>query len=366
MSLIKGLGPGGAEMLLVSSARVANHDRYEHHVVYLLPWKDAHAERLRELGVRVTSMDARRRLEPRWMRRFRRLLLAERPDILHLHSPLIAGVARIIVRTLPRGQRPRLISTEHNSWQSYSTGTRWMNALLYRHDDARLAVSEDVRRSIWRRSREGVEVVVHGLVLDDIERVAGTRDATRAQLGVDQGEVLICTVANFRSEKAYPDLLRAARLALNSGLPLVFAAVGQGPLEAEIRAMHAELELEDRFRLLGYREDVLAVLTASDIFALASRFEGFPIAVMEALVAGVPLAVTSVGGIRDSVTDGVEGRVVPAGYPEQLAAAIVELASNSDMRAQMAANARIQGQKFDIALAVRRIERIYDRLVEDR
>jgi hypothetical protein len=75
---------------------------------------------------------------------------------------------------------------------------------------------------------------------------------------------------NLRTEKACPDLLRAARQVIDTELPVRFVAVGQGPLEAELDSLHAELDLGEGFRFLGYREDARRLLAGSDLFPLSS------------------------------------------------------------------------------------------------
>jgi glycosyltransferase involved in cell wall biosynthesis len=169
-------------------------------------------------------------------------------------------------------------------------------------------------------------------------------------------------VANFRAQTAYPVLLAAGRSAAGRAPHLRVVAVGQGPLESEIRAEHLRLGLGDRFRFLGYRDDALRVLAACDIFTLASHYEGYPVALMEALAVGLPVVATEVGGVPDAVRQGVEGIVVPPGRPELLAGALAELANDPERRRQLADAAMRRGREFDIVSAVRAIEATYDRI----
>jgi glycosyltransferase involved in cell wall biosynthesis len=207
--------------------------------------------------------------------------------------------------------------------------------------------------------------VVHGLVLDQVRALREQRAAVRAELGFTDEHVVIGTVANYRVQKAYPDLLAAARTALDVDGRLRFVAVGQGPLEAAIRAEHARLGLGEKFRLLGYRPDAVRVLAGCDVFTLASHWEGFPVALMEALALGVPAVVTAVGGVPDGVSDGVEGLLVPPGRPQELAAALVGLAADGARRARMSSAALARGAEFDIRRAVHRVEDTYRTLLSD-
>ena len=103
------------------------------------------------------------------------------------------------------------------------------------------------------RRRRSTQVIVHGIDLESQRALRAERDATRAELGIRPDEVLAVTVANFRTPKGYPDLLAAARLVADDGTAVRFVIIGQGPLEAELRARHAELDLGAHVEILGYR-----------------------------------------------------------------------------------------------------------------
>src|SRR5690606_16750978 len=133
----------------------------------------------------------------------------------------------------------------------------------------------------------------------------------------------------------------------------------QGPLQDELEALHITLGLGDRFRFLGYRDGVPRLLAAADVSVMSSVFEGFPLAVLEALAAGAPVVATRVGGVPDAVTDGIEGLLVDPGDVEALATAIVTLAADPARRRTMALAARERGAGFDVEKAVRHTEDLY-------
>lgn len=178
-------------------------------------------------------------------------------------------------------------------------------------------------------------------------------------LGVGPDEILAGTVANLRPPKGYPELLRAARTVVSRRLPVRFIAVGRGEEEPELHRLHRELDLGDRFRFLGYRDDAVDVLAGCDLFVLPSRYEGVPVAVLEALAMGLPVVATPVGTVPDVVTDGVEGRLVAPGDPAALATAIEEVADDPKRRREMAGAAFRKGTELDIRRTARRVEEIY-------
>jgi glycosyltransferase involved in cell wall biosynthesis len=350
--LIKGLDPGGAELLLASLAEVRDRESFEYEAAHLIPWKRAVVGSLQGSGVMVHCLDGPREWHLGWAVRLRRLVLDRGYDVVHIHSPYVAGVARLALRTLPSTTRPRLVYTEHLPWEGYGTPTRLLNRLTFGLDDRQVAVSRTVQRSVPYRRQQRMKVLFHGVRIDHVRRDLPARDEVRAELGVKAGEVLIGTVAHYRRQKAYPVLLRAA-------LPVRFVAVGHGPQEAEIRALHRQLGLGDRFLLTGFRRDATRILAACDIFVLASDNEGLPVALMEALALGIPVVATAVGGVPECVEDGVEGVLVRPGRPRRLAAALARLAADGQTRARMSLAAAQLGRGFSIERTARRLEAIY-------
>jgi len=365
--LIRGLGPGGAEHLLLSAAKTHDRSAVLHEAAYLLPSKDALVPDLEGLGVRTHCLQVRSPADVRWLPRLARLVFGGCFDVVHVHSPLVAGMARPLLRLVPSpGHRPALVYTEHNRWTGYHPGTRWLNRLTYPLDDAHLAVSDDTRSTVSPRLRPGVEVTVQGIALDRIDGLRSQRAEVRAELGLSDDDVAVVTVANLRVQKAYPDLLQAAKQVLGENPRVVWLAIGHGPMEAELKQLAHSLGLGERFRFLGHCPDAVRIVAGCDIFSLASRYEGYPVAVMEALALGVPVVATAVGGVPEAVEQGISGLIVPPGQPKLLAAGILRLASDPALRSRFGAAALIGGQRYDIATSVRRNEAIYRQLASVR
>jgi glycosyltransferase involved in cell wall biosynthesis len=357
--LIKGLGAGGAERLLCLAAEARDRQIFDCEAAYLLPWKDALVGELEAAGVPVTCLRGGREWDLRWAIRLRRLVRQRNVDILHVHSPYVAGIARIVARSLPTRLRPKIVYTEHLPWPGYVLPTRWLNALTFPLDDAHIAVSEAVRASVPRSLRKRLSVVVHGIATDRVRAASAFRHEVRDELGVRRDEILVGTLANFRPQKRYPDLLQAARLAIDTGAPVRFAAAGGGTDDSVLRQLHRDLRLGDRFQLLGHVDDPARFLSACDLFVLTSEFEGLPLALMEALTLALPVVATDVSGIRGEVRDGEEAMLIPVGRPDLIAKAVVSLALDAPRRARMAHAARARSGRYNMATAVRRLELIY-------
>lgn len=364
LHLVKGLGAGGAERLVAGQVALGDRGRFTYDVAYLLPWKTRLVDEVRALGATVHCLDVSDERDVRWVRRLRALVRDGHYDVVHMHSPYVAGLARPALRAL-RG-RPRLVYTLHNRVDSFRAPTRTLELATMALDDVDVAVSNDAAASLPPRLRRRTEVIHHGVDPAPLAVAAARRDATRAALGVAASDVLVVTVANLRATKDLPTLLRAAATVVSSAPEVRVALVGQGPLEGDLRALHDRLGLDERVVLLGGRDDVPALLAAADVFTLSSRYEGLPLALLEALSAGLPVVATRVGGIPEAVTDGVEGFLVPPADATALAAALLALVRDPARRAEMSAHARTRGASFDLAHAVAALEARYLAGPDDR
>ncbi|MFD5918907.1 glycosyltransferase [Kitasatospora sp. NPDC058201] len=366
--LAKGLGRGGAEQLLLNCARHADRSRYRIEVAYVLPWKDALAPALTEAGVPVHCLGGvpgtPGRADPRWPLRLRRLIADRRYGLVHTHMPVPAAAARLLSPTV--APAPRLVHTEHNVWDRYRTATRWANALTYRRNDAVIAVSHAVERTIpadRRRPGDWVTVVHHGPDLAGAPEGPAARAAARAGLGLPDDAFVVGTVGNLTPKKDQAALL-AAHAALRRRRPDArLVLIGAGPLEARLRALAAELGLTDAVLFTGSRADVPELLPAFDAFTLSSRQEGLPVALMEAMTSGLPAVVTRVGGMPEVLDDGDQGFLVPPGDPSALADALARLADDPELRTRLGAAARERSKRFDVAGAQRAVEAVYARVL---
>lgn len=355
--VIKGLGPGGAERLLAGLATAHDPTIATFECAYVVAAKSHLVGQLEAAGVPCECLSHGRR-DWSWPLRLARLVRSGDFDVVHVHSPLPGSVARLAVRSMPRAHRPVLYTTEHNAWNTFRRPTRWLNRLTGRADKFTFAVSAEVARSLRGPVVDRSEVLVHGIDLQSVATHREGREGLRREWGVRDDELVVATVANFRQQKDYPTLLAACAALRERGVPLRLVAVGQGPLEAEMRALHASLGLGDRVVLTGYHPDPPAVLAAADVFVLASRWEGLPVAMMEAAALGLPMVLTEVGGMPDAL--GADGAVwVPPGRPDALADALQGVLADPAQRAMLAERSQAAAAAFDVARAARVIEAKY-------
>lgn len=354
--LLKGLGRGGAEQLVVDSIRHVDRAAVDVEVAYVLPWKDALVPALEAQGVRVHCLGGARAFDMRWVARLRRLIRRGGFDIVHTHMPVPAVAARLVA---PRAVY--LVHTEHNLWPRYRPVTAKANALTYGRNARALAVSNAVAASITprRTGRPPVEVMVHGIDVGAVRTRAGTRDTARALLGVAADVPVIGTVGNFTPKKDHATLVGAFALLARDHEDAILVLIGTGPEEDAIRRLVDDAGLTARVRFLGSRPDVPDLLRGLDVFVLSSRYEGLPIALLEAMAAGVGCVATSVGGVTEVVTHGVDGLLVSPGDPAALGTAISKVLEDEELRTTLGTAAAATGAGYDIAPAVARTMEIY-------
>src|SRR5580692_11490229 len=123
--LIKCLGHGGAERLLLDMARRGDREAFDYEAAYVLRSEAGLVPAMRSTGTEVHALGARGNWDLSRLAELRRLLISGRYDIVHAHLPYAASFARLVARTLPRDSRPRLLYTEHSDWSWVAAPVRW-------------------------------------------------------------------------------------------------------------------------------------------------------------------------------------------------------------------------------------------------
>jgi glycosyltransferase involved in cell wall biosynthesis len=293
-----------------------------------------------DFGAPVTALGARPLpLHPGALRALRRLLLDWGPDLVQAHGgqPL-----KYAVLAAPR--RPPIVYRRIGSlagWLS-SRPRRALYGRLVRRAAAVVAVAESVRRETvdaFRLPPERVVTIPNGVDPGRLRPARG-RAATREALGVPAEATVVLSLGALSWEKDPLGQLAVTAPLLRGRPGTVHLFAGDGPLRAELEAAARGAGLDGRALVLGSRADVGDVLAASDLVLFGSRTEGMPASVIEAGVAGLPVAGVALDGIPEVVEDGVTGLLVPPGDHDGLRAAVGRLLANGPLRAAMGAAAR--------------------------
>lgn len=270
-----------------------------------------------------------------------RLCRRLRPDVLHAqHIPMfvlcfwpawLAGVRRFVV-------------TEHTDYQLRTEPRIRRRLRRYaRHADRITVIHDGLARYLVDDlgvPADRVTVIPNGV---DCDRFApAPRDPTlRRTLGADDDTILIACVARLHRDKDHPTLLRAFALLVAdaSRSRCHLALIGEGEAREAIEALVREFGLEDHVTLLGDRPDVVDLMPQFDVLVLASRTEGLPMVLLEAMACGVPCVATAVGGVPGLLADG-GGELVDPGDADSLAQALARLCDDEEHRRHAGIRAR--------------------------
>jgi glycosyltransferase involved in cell wall biosynthesis len=367
--LVKGLGVGGAENLLAMSVPYLNREEFSYEIAYLLPWKNALANYFSDNGIPVTCLNHKSPIDLRIIPRMVNFLKEHKPDLLEIHLPYTGIFGRVSARLA--GIRP-VLYVEHSlavqrDLHRLHILTFLINALTYPMNDYVVAVSEDTRRDVRRYclGKRPIQLVYNGIDLAKIitkdDEVADTRHA----LGIPEGHRVVGHVANLVLKKRQDILLKAAREIVNVDPNVTFVIVGRGPLDRKLKRLARRLGIQNNVIFTGFVDDLYKVMQTFDIFVMSSDYEGFGISLVEAMALGKPAVVTRVGGMPEVVDENVSGLLAKPRSPEDLAAHLLSLLQDDNLRRTMGQAAQWQvRQKFDIRNRVAAMENIYRKLID--
>ena len=208
------------------------------------------------------------------------------------------------------------------------------------------ADSAPLSKLSYRALRQRMRTISYGIDLGPYRAVTGAEIAAlRAQLGATRDTVLVGSVGRLVEQKDYPTQLRAFAIAARAEPRLRMVLAGDGPLRKDIEAQAAELGITERMVLLGHWTRVPALLRALDVFVLASKFEPYGVALLEAKCAGSAIVATAVNEIPKLLNNEVTGLVVPPESPEPMAKAFLRTAREPVLRRSLAEQAFAEAEK---------------------
>ncbi len=357
---------GGAEVQVLLLAKELKR---RGHAVEVVSMRDPEAfeDEFAAADIPFHSLGMRRgAADPRAVLRHARLVRAFQPHVVHshmVHANLLARVTRLLAPF------PVQISTAHN----LTEGARWRE-VAYRLTDPLSDLTTNVCKPCVERFVEvgaapagRIRYMPNGLEFKAFEMPEGTREAKRAELGVDGRTFLWLAVGRLEEQKDFPGMIEAvAELSrIRPGADFKVVVAGEGHLAESLRARAVDLGLADRFELIGVRTDVPALMAAADGYLMSSAWEGLPMVLLEAAAARLPAVVTDVGGNAEVVRHQETGLVVPPHDFAALADAMSELSMlPSEARRAMGENARQHAERaFGIEGVVDRWETLYRELL---
>ncbi len=297
--------------------------------------------------------------------RVRAAMCGERPDVVVVKAKKAARMAAWGRSTGAGGRVVLFLGATHEL-----SADRWVDRFTWQRVDAGIVVARGA--ADWYREsgfgpREKLHVLWKGL---DVAAYRTSNEAARrlrAELGLAPDQLAVTTVGRLAWQKGITDLFAAVRL-LRPRLPTArFFVVGGGRDAAQIAAAAAAPDLGGAVTLLGQRDDIPALLAATDVFVQSSRREAMAQSTLEAMAAGRAVVSTRTIGADEAIEDGVNGLLVPVEDPVALADGILDLAATPERRAALgeAARRRVE-EHFTLGQMLERFEAICRTIVVGR
>jgi glycosyltransferase involved in cell wall biosynthesis len=291
-------------------------------------------------------------------------------DIVHTHNA-IAGAAGRLAAVLARV--PVILHHVHG-WGLQDDMSK-MTRLLYisserfcaTFSNRLIAVSKpNIEKGLaYKICREDkFALIYNGINLENFQQQVDKR-AVCLELGLDPECKLIGMIGRLDKQKNPLDFIRAAAIVAENYSKVQFVIAGDGPLRHECESLIKELKLDQKFFLLGYRNDINRIYPILALTVLSSLWEGLPVVFQESMAAGKPIVANNVDGARDVITDGKTGYLVTPRQPQEMADRILTLLNNEELCHQMGLTAKQLAQQYSSDGMIKQIESLYLELLKE-
>lgn len=375
MHVVHSLGNGDGIAQVVSSL-VSNMDKERFTVsVCCLVRGGIFAEQIKNAGIEVNILNGRSEVSLRAafsnisaIIKLIHLIRRKRVDILHAHEffpGTLGRVAAIVARV------PLIVLMLHNIdyWKKWHH--RLIDKILAGFTDRIVTNSQAVKDDVCAKSgipEEKFTVIHNGI---DLKRFSYgiNGNGLRRELGLKNGEYIIGTVGRWAKQKGYQYLIEASRIVRSIRKDIRFVIVGSDahhPSESikdELFSLNDNLNKEDRVVFTGYRPNIPEVISIFDIFVFPSLWEGFGLALVEAMAMGKPIIASKIKPISEIVEHRQTGLLVPCGDAEAIASAVIELIGNKEMAEAMGESGRKHVEDFfSVEVMTKGYEELYQSL----
>ncbi len=363
--VIPGLGPGGAERVLL---RLAEHWSQAGHAVSVVTFETSNTDFYRlpsavhrvvlDAAFETTRLREKLRATHNRLQKLRLSLERLQPDLVVSFLP----ETNVLVLLATWGRRYPVVITEHSCPQHFPTVGLWRLArrLTYGFATRLVSVSAGVDRYFGWIPRTHRRIIPNAISLQEIDRIGRQEPPWPWPHAV-------AAMGRLEKEKGFDLLLAAFAQLANSFPDWGLVILGEGTQKPPLRQQAARLGIADRIFWAGTVNPPYGLLRAADLFAFPSRHEGFGIALVEAMACGLPLVASNCrpgpGELIDSMQ---EGLLIPPGDAPSLCEALRTLMSDANLRAQMTRAARKKAEQFDLPHLMPRWDQLLDELLTTR
>ncbi|MFH1957479.1 MAG: glycosyltransferase family 4 protein [bacterium] len=283
-----------------------------------------------------------------------KLINAEKPDILHCHSAHALSVG-VMARFFSK-QKPKIIASRRVDFRIKSR-RKYLSA------DKIITVSKAIKKILVKNGiPEGrIEVVYSGVELKSREA-----DCLKKEFNLSEKDFIVGNVAALTHQKDHKTLLKAVSLLVRNNENLKFFIIGEGVLHNGLAKLSKELGISENVIFTGFRNDVANFYSLFGIFVSSSAWEGLGTSILDAMLSGVPVVATAVGGIPEIIEDGVDGFLVPHLNPLKMSEKIDALIKNAALREKFSQNGIRKAMKFSVEKMVSGSFEVYKKLLNEK
>lgn len=368
LHLVHTIAYGGIETAVLNWLGRLDRSRFEPHLACFANPDGSEAPFVEAAGARGLEVAkipwGRHKPLVRSARALVRLLDERRIEILHTHNPYADFVGLAASRMRPVKTITTVYVWDDLGWKR--NVLQWLDRAAIRHFDVVSAHCEDTyRRTLeFGFAQEKVTTLICGYEAESATLSRDERRRGRAALGADEGDLVFANIARLWPEKAQDMLLRAFRRVADRHPEARLWIAGVGPSESALRALCTGLGLDDRVRFLGFVKDLPGLLALVDVMVDPAQAAGVSLAICSGMAAGLPIAATDVGGLREVLKPGHTALLFPKDDEDACVEAMLHLAQDADQRARLGGAAReFLATRYSLAGAVAAVEKTYDSLV---
>lgn len=360
LDLIRHLDKKNFDIHIISGIETGKEGSLWHELTELLP-----EDRVHKVPSLVRNVSPLKDIRAYFQ--IKRILKSIVPDIVHTHTSKAGIQGRVAAHTL--GIKKIIHST---------------HGLIYNTEAQIPGVSgRKILTELFKKAERYAGKVSHHLItLSEIEtgealhmRLAPPKAVQAISNGIDlsafskipqepdkwKGAQLRLGIAGRLNKEKGHDVLLACFESLATKYPNIELKIaGDGPLLPELQSKVKKMKLDERIHFLGYQDDIADFLSKIDIFVLSSHYEGFGLVLVEAMAAGLPIVATDVGGVREVVSDGETGIIVPPGSISELCLGIEYFIQNPNLAYEYGQKGRVRSNaKFSVSKMVKEHEKLY-------
>lgn len=356
LHVINNLGGGGAGNLLKSSLPIMKKQGVDVEVLLLFSDNNIHEKELMDHGIKLHKIRLKNIYSP--MHIFKIKPYLNKYDIVHTHLfPTQYWVS--LAKKLFLVKTP-IITTEHstNNRRRNHFLFRLLDKFIYSSYEKIICISEGARLNLikWQPKLESKAIVINNGI--NLEKYENAKVIEKKELNnnikIRKDIKLILMASRFTESKDHETLVKSLTL-LKDNYHLILA--GEGPLKNNIRDLCEELDVSQRVHFLGYRTDIERILKVVDVYVQSSHWEGFGLAVVEAMASGLPVIASDVPGLSEVVEDG--GILFPKGDYVKLAKIIETLMSSSEKRTEISRMCKNKSKEFSVDIMVKKYVHLY-------